>query len=105
VLNSLKTWFGEVTTGHGVMILSGTLLSVLSGGMTWAGAAPLLAAGVIGLIWPENTTLQTAGKADATDLVGVVSAYDRNKALPPRPGSDSKSAEPPTEVLSCRKTR
>jgi hypothetical protein len=89
MLNSLKTWFGEVTTGHGVMVLSGTILSVLSGGMTWAGAAPLLAAGVIGLIWPENTSLQTAGQAVATDLVGVVSAYDNNKSATPASPSPS----------------
>jgi hypothetical protein len=96
MLNSLRTWFGEVTTGHGVMILSGTILSVLSGGMTWAGAAPLLAAGVIGLIWPENTALQTAGQAIASDGVGAVTAYNNKGVV---------SAGPPTEVLSCRKTR
>jgi len=87
VLNSLKTWFGEVTTGHGVMVLSGTLLSVLSGGMTWAGAAPLLLAGVIGLVWPENTALQTAGQAVATDVVGVVTAYNNKGVIPPSPST------------------
>lgn len=87
MLNSLKTWFGEVTTGHGVMVLSGTVLSVLSGGMTWAGAAPLLVAGVIGLIWPENAALQAAGQAVATDVVGVVTAYNNNTVTPPSPAS------------------
>lgn len=87
MLNSLKTWFGEVTTGHGVMILSGTLLSVLSGSMTWAGAAPLLVAGAIGLVWPENTALQAAGQAAATDVVGIVTAYNNQGATPPSPPS------------------
>ncbi len=87
MLNSLKTWLGEVTTGHGVMIISGTLLSVLSGGMTWAGAAPLLAAGVIGLIWPENAALQAAGQAVATDVTGIVSAYNNKSATPPSPST------------------
>jgi hypothetical protein len=82
VLNSLKTWFGEVTTGHGVMVLAGTMLSVLSGGMSWAGAAPLLVAGAIGLVWPENTALQSAGQAVATDVAGVITAYN-NKATTP----------------------
>jgi hypothetical protein len=95
MLNSLKSWFGEVTTGHGVMVLSGTLLSVLSGGMTWAGAAPLLAAGVIGLIWPENTALQTAGQAVATDVVGVVSAYNNTSTTSPSP---SPSPSPSTRA-------
>jgi hypothetical protein len=87
MLNSLKTWFGEVTTGHGIMILSGTLLSVLSGGMSWAGAAPLLVAGLIGLIWPENTALQTAGQAVATDVAGIVAAYNNKSAIPPSPST------------------
>ena len=82
MLNSLKSWLGEVTTGHGVMVLSGTLLSVLSGTMTWATAAPLLTAGVIGLIWPENTALQAAGQAVATDVAGAVAAYNNKGATP-----------------------
>jgi hypothetical protein len=86
VLDSLKTWFGGVTTGHGAMVLSGTILSVLSGGLTWVGAAPLLLAGVIGLIWPENAAPQTAGQASATDGAGVVAAYN-NKGLTQRPPS------------------
>lgn len=82
MLNSLRSWLGEVTTGHGMMILSGTLLSVLSGHLTWAGAAPLLTAGVIGLIWPENTTLQTAGQTIATDVEGAIAAYNHKAATP-----------------------
>lgn len=87
MLNSLRTWFGEATTGHGVMILSGTILSVLSGGMTWAGASPLLSAGVIGLVWPENTALQAAGQAVATDGAGVVAAYNNKGANPSSPST------------------
>lgn len=49
-----RDWMGEVTTGHGAMILVPTLLAVASDAMTWETAAPLLAAGVIGLIWPER---------------------------------------------------
>ena len=76
MINSLKSWFGQVTTGHGLMVLDGTLLSVMSGTTTWAGAAPFLAAGVIGLVWPENTALQAAGQTVATDLLGLVTAYN-----------------------------
>jgi hypothetical protein len=85
--NSLKTWFGEVTTGHGAMVLSGSLLAVFSGGMTWAGAAPLLVAGVIGLIWPENNALQTAGQTVATDVAGVVTAYNNKGVTPSSPST------------------
>ena len=69
------------------MVLSGTLLSVLSGGMTWAGAAPLLAAGMIGLIWPENAALQAAGQAGAADVAGIVTAYNNKGATPPSPST------------------
>jgi hypothetical protein len=83
VSNSLTTWLGEVTTGHGVMIIGGTLLSVLTGAVSWAGAAPLLAAGFVGLIWPENTALQTAAQQVATDAEGAMTAYTQAKKPPP----------------------
>jgi hypothetical protein len=80
MINSLKSWLGQVTTGHGFMILAGTLLSVMSGAITWAGAAPLLAAGVVGLVWPENSGLQTAAQTTATDIAGLVNAYTNKGA-------------------------
>lgn len=70
---SLKSWFGQVTTGHGVMVLAPTLLSVLSGTMTWTQAAPLLVAGAVGLVWPENTGLKTAAQTSAADIANTVS--------------------------------
>lgn len=52
-----KTWLGQVTTGAGAMLLAPTLLALLAHQMTLAQAIPPLAAGVIGLIWPENKKL------------------------------------------------
>ena len=66
---SLKSWLGQVTTGHGFMILGSTVLAVASGTMTMSAAAPLLAAGVVGLVWPENTELQTAVQSAVKDTV------------------------------------
>ena len=86
MIDSLKSWLGQVTTGHGVMILAGTLLSVFSGVTTLAGAAPLLIAAAIGLVWPENLALQTAGQAAAADVASIVSAYN-NKGSVPSAGS------------------
>jgi hypothetical protein len=83
VSNSFSTWLGEVTTGHGVMIVGGTLLSVLTGSVSWLGAAPLLAAGFVGLIWPENTALQTAAQQAATDAESAFTAYTLGKKPPP----------------------
>ncbi len=77
------TWFGQVTTGHGFMILGGTLLSVLSGAMSWAAAAPLLVAAVIGLLWPENTALSTAARTAATDVEALLAAFAHPPAAPP----------------------
>ncbi len=68
-------WVGQVTTGHGAMILGPTLLAAAGGQMSWAQATPLLIAGVIGLMWPENTALKTAAQNMTTDVEALVAAY------------------------------
>lgn len=72
---SFSDWLGEVTTGHGAMILGPTLLAASSGTMDWPTAVPFLAAGVIGLFWPENTALKAAAQTAATDVEAVIAAY------------------------------
>jgi len=72
---SFSTWISEVTTGHGAMILGPTLLAVSSGTMSWPTAVPFLAAGVIGLLWPENTALKSAVQSTATDIETLIAAY------------------------------
>ncbi len=72
---SFSDWIGEVTTGHGAMILGPTLLAASSGTMSWPTAVPLLAAGVIGLLWPENTALKSAAQTAATDVEALIAAY------------------------------
>jgi hypothetical protein len=72
---SFSDWLGEVTTGHGAMILGPTLMAVSSGTMDWPTAVPFLAAGVIGLMWPENTALKTAAQTAATDVEALIAAY------------------------------
>jgi hypothetical protein len=57
------------------MILVPTLLAVASGSMTWETAVPLLVAGVIGLLWPENTPAKAAGQSAATDVEALIAAY------------------------------
>jgi hypothetical protein len=84
LINSLKTWFAQVTTGHGFMIIGSTLLGVLSGSVSWPVAAPLLVAGAIGLAWPENMALQSASQAAATDVAKMLDAY-KNRGTPPTP--------------------
>ena len=69
---SFSDWLGEVTTGHGAMILGPTLMAASSGTMDWPTAVPFLAAGVIGLFWPENTALKAAAQTAATDVEAVV---------------------------------
>lgn len=76
---SIKSWLGQVTTGHGMMVLAPTLLSVLSGSTTWSAAAPLLVAGAVGLAWPENTGLRSASQAAAADVANMISAYQIQK--------------------------
>jgi hypothetical protein len=64
-----------VTTGHGIALVASTLLALLSGTTTWTSAAPFLLAGVIGIVWPENTALETSAQSAASDVAGMVSAY------------------------------
>jgi len=75
MINSLKSWLGQVTTGHGFMILAPTLLSVFSGTTSWTSAVPFLVAGAIGLVWPENTALQSSAQTVATDVAGMIASY------------------------------
>ena len=84
MIKSLKIWFGQVTTGHGVMIIGSTLLGVLSGSVSWPIAAPLLVAGATGLVWPENMALQSTSQAAATDLAKMLDAY-KNRGTPCTP--------------------
>jgi hypothetical protein len=84
---SLTPWIGEITTGHGVAILASTLLAILSGTTTWVAGAPLLLAGIIGLVWPENKTQPTAAQATAT---GVVTEFNGDGSAPgtaPKPSA------------------
>lgn len=69
------SWLGQVTTGHGVMILGPTLLAAAAGTMPWGAAIPLLVAGLVGLLWPENAGLQAATSTIATDVESLISAY------------------------------
>ena len=57
------------------MILAPTLATAMAGAMNWTTAAPLLVAGALGLVWPENTALQSAGQTAATDAMGIVNAF------------------------------
>jgi hypothetical protein len=72
---SFSDWLGEVTTGHGAMIIGPTLMAVSSGTMDWPTAVPFLAAGVVGLLWPENTALKSAAQTAATDVETLITAY------------------------------
>lgn len=72
---SLKSWIGQVTTGHGVMVLVPTVLAALTGTMGWNIALPLLAAGVVGLAWPENMAMQASARTVAEDVGRLMAAY------------------------------
>jgi hypothetical protein len=82
LINSLKAWIGQVTTGHGVMILASTFLAALSGSVPWTIAGPMLMAGVIGVLWPENVPLREASQATAADIATMIKAFG-DKPVPP----------------------
>lgn len=89
---STNTWLGQVTTGHGFMVLAPTLLAALSGEMSWTAAFPLLVASAVGLVWPENAGLKEATQTAAADLEKIYAQYRTNTVaaaanapLPPDP--------------------
>jgi hypothetical protein len=95
---STKTWIGQVTTGHGFMLLASTLVAVLGGTIPWTVAFPLLVAGAVGLMWPENGPLKDAAQTVATDLEKLYAQYNSNVVavaanapLPPDPGKAALS--------------
>ena len=73
--NQMKNWLGQVTTGHGMMVLAPTLLSLTSGTISWNAALPLLAAAIVGLVWPENAGLQGAARTIVADAESLIEAY------------------------------
>ena len=92
---NLNAWIGQVTTGHGAMILGPTLLAAASGTIDWQTAVPFLAAGVIGLLWPENTPMQGAARTVASDVEALITAYRAGIA---HGAADTTPAKPaPTE--------
>ena len=90
MMSAVTTWVGQVTTGHGFMILGPTLLAVATGSVTWPVAVPMIVAGAVGLLWPENTQLKSASQAVATDVEALISAY--------RTGVDHGASPPPAGV-------
>jgi hypothetical protein len=93
--NSLKPWLGKVTTGHGIAVLASTLLAVMSGTATWAGAAPFLLAGVIGLIWPEAAPLLTPALPFPGHVTDIVTTHHDETTTPepePKPATRKRPA-------------
>lgn len=68
---SLKSWYSQVTTGGGAAALSYAAVQLLTHNMSLLQVLPWVAAGIVGLIWPENKGLQTLVQADTAQAVQV----------------------------------
>lgn len=90
--DTYKAWLHQVTTGHGAMILGPSLLALVSGTMSWDVALPLIAAGLLGLIWPEAARGEL-GKIAAIDVDAVIAAYKAGLAHAGTDGSAATSGE------------
>lgn len=71
----ISTWLGQKTTGAGLAAILGTLSGVAAGSVSWHAAVPILVAGVVGLIVPENTGLTAAASTLALDTETLIGAY------------------------------
>src|SRR6266481_7670473 len=74
--NERMTWkisLGQVTTAHGVMVLTPTLISLLDGSIGWQTAVPLIIAALIGILWPESG----GAKTDTADRNMIQNAKEK----------------------------
>jgi hypothetical protein len=69
--------------------------------MNWETAVPLLIAGVVGLMWPENAPLKSAVQAAATDLETVVEAYGGGLNGAPVATTPADPQHPPGPVTTA----
>lgn len=99
---SFNTWIGQVTTGHGVMVIGPTLLAVMAGTMTWQTAVPLVVAGLVGLLWPENAPLKTATQTVASDLETLIAAYRARISPTPTGGGSVPTTLPDPSTAQPR---
>ena len=90
-----KIELGQVTTGHGAALLGPTLLAVATGTMTWMQALPLLAGGVILVLWPENATLSDQVKTLVTDAMKIYGTVATPPAPPATPVTGAPTAGQP----------
>jgi hypothetical protein len=67
--NSLKSLWGQVTTGHGAAAIMGVLTAVYTGQMSWPTAIPTLIGAAFLVAYPENAPASAAAAKVATDLV------------------------------------
>lgn len=89
----MKRWLGQSTTGAGVATLLATMGSLIAGTLSWDHALPLLAAAIVGLIWPENAAFQAAAGDTAASVETLIAAY--------RAGlNEAQAAEPTRQVGS-----
>jgi hypothetical protein len=71
----MKRWLGQSTTGTGAATLLATISSLAAGSLSLDHALPLLAAGIVGLIWPENCALQKATGNAAASIEDLLAVY------------------------------
>jgi hypothetical protein len=74
-MDKFRIWIGQVTTGHGFMILGSTCLAVSAGTMSWAVAFPLLVAAAVGMAWPEGGPFIGNAQAVASDAMRAISDW------------------------------
>jgi hypothetical protein len=78
-MTSLLTGLRQVTTGHGIAVLIGALVAVLSGTMTWPVFIPTAVGALVLMIWPNNQALQAAAMQIAKDSEIAVAAIQNPK--------------------------
>ncbi len=95
---TIKSWLGQSTTGTGIAAILASLGAVASGALTWQQALPLAIGGLAGVIWPENTGLNTQASAIASSIENLMSSGPN---VPPLHSTTAiPAADVPTDLSS-----
>ena len=75
---NLRKFLGQPTTVAGLATLCGTAEAVLPGHLTWQAAVPLVVGALVGIVMPDNSSLEKDAEALAT--AAVQTAIDAHNA-------------------------
>ena len=69
---SIEDWLRQPTTILGVATIAGTIAEGVNRELSWAAAAPVIAGGLVAIVWPEQPSTKAAVEQTVKDGLAVV---------------------------------